>query len=151
MQKTKLITQPTPHSCAIACLAMATGSTLEEVFEAAGDLYIEGDGLYRSYQVLEKLGYRSEYKNGEVVGVVRDQSRPYSVSPEYFRTLAWGRPALITVSSLNIAGGHHMVYYDGYDVYDPNPPERKRYTEFSELLPSNIILFRPDMAKSPVE
>jgi hypothetical protein len=147
----ELIYQRDTSDCAIAAIAMATGFTYEEVLHAAADDYTPGKGTFGSYKVLERLGFRYSFKNGRPVGDIVSRHKDYSLAPECFRDMAWGRPALFSVPSLNIPDGTHMVYYDGYEVYDPNPPSRKRYTNFDELMPTNVILFRPNLPRSGPE
>jgi hypothetical protein len=125
---------------------MAVGKPYDEVLAAAEGIYVPGEGTRSAYKVLENLGYSYEFKNGKPVGDIMCKSRIYGITGELYRDFCWGRPCLLTVPSLNIVDGHHMVYYDGHEVYDPNPPEKKRYTEFNDLLPSEVIFFRPVVA-----
>jgi hypothetical protein len=127
---------------------MATQKPYEEVLAAAEGIFLPGEGTRSAYKILENMGYSYEFKNGAPVGDIVSRHRGYGFAPELYRDFCWGRPAVITVPSLNNPGGHHMVYYDGYEVFDPNPPEKKRYTEFHELLPSEMILFRPTQVPS---
>jgi hypothetical protein len=139
-----LIYQRTPHQCAIATITMATGREYDEVLEAAlaSGTYEEGQGCRSYATVLKALGYSDKFENGEPVGDFASRHRGFEISPEFYRSMAWGRRAIMSVPSLNIPNDSHSVYWDGREVFDPNPPEKKRYTGFAELLPTNMVLFR---------
>lgn len=132
----KLIQQRTPNDCAVCCMAMHTGASYETVLERVGDHYEDGIGLKNVGGALERLGLSSRYESGEPVGDFSWMSRPYALSAEYFRALAWGRAALITVKSKN-RDTWHMVYWDGGGVWDPSNLET-----FKELHPEELVLFR---------
>lgn len=140
---TELIKQRTPHDCAVACMAMLQGWTWECTNEVVGHL-VEYEkhprGMRHEQEAIRLLGYESKYDNGHAVGDVIFTHRPYGIAPEYYRDMAWGRRALLTVPSLNIPNGHHMVYYDGHQLYDPST--KLTYSSFTQLMPSEIIVFR---------
>ena len=54
--------------------------------------------------------------------------------------MLWGRRALVTVPSLNIPKGWHMVYFDGLNVFDPSLA--KTYEHVTQLEPNELVLFR---------
>lgn len=139
---TALIEQRGGSDCVIAAIAMALGRPYEDVLEAAADEFDPAKGCRNEQKVLERLGLRYTFENGEPVGDIVCRRKDWCLSPDFYRAMIWGRPALVTVPSLNIPGGHHMVFYDGHQVPDPNPPTKKRYTEFSQLEPTNVVLFR---------
>lgn len=139
-----LVTQRTPNDCVIATIAMATGRPYDEVLRVGIECgaYVEGKGTRGDSKILEALGLSHEFENGRPVGDIVCKHRPHCLSAEFFRDLAWGRRAIFTVPSLNIEDGHHSVYWDGREVFDPNPPGKKRYVAFDDLLPSEVILFK---------
>lgn len=142
MAETNLVEQRGPSDCVIAAIAMAVGRTYEDVLQAAGDEFDPERGCRNDQAVLARLGLRYTFKNGEPDGDIVCRRKEYCISPDFYRGMIWGRRALVTVPSLNIAGGHHMVFYDGHQVFDPNPPTKKRYTDFAQLQPTDVVLFR---------
>jgi len=139
---TLLIQQRTPSDCAICCMAMLTGRSYEDVLAAVGDAFDPEKGMRYEQKALQRLGFSHAYRNGKPIGDISCQHRGYQVSPEYFLDFTWGRRALITVPSLNIADRHHMVYWDGNSLFDPNPPPKRTYERWDELKPDEIVLFR---------
>jgi hypothetical protein len=141
---TDLIRQRTPHQCAIATVAMATGWDYDEVLDAglSSGGFTEDEGCRHYSKMLEALGYSYRFVNGEPVGDFVVLSRAYAISAEFFRSQAWGRRAILSVPSLAKPGGWHSVYWDGRQVFDPNLPGHKLYAGFDELLPSEMVLFR---------
>lgn len=139
-----LIVQRTPTQCVIATIAMATGRPYDEVLAAAlaSNEFDEALGCKSEAKVLEHLGYSNRFEDGFPVGDFRWMLKAYQISAEFFRDQAWGRRAIMAVPSLNITGGSHSVYWDGYSVFDPNPTVRRRYTAWKELLPTEMIVFR---------
>ncbi len=138
--ETALVEQREKSDCAICCIAMATGLSYEEVMAAAGDAYQPGKGTNREYEILQRLGYKYTFERGEPVGDIVARHRDWCISPEFFRSMLWGRRALVSVPSVNFAGGHHMVYWDGRRIWDPS--RLKRYETVDQLLPDGIVLFR---------
>lgn len=136
---TTMVQQRSATDCVICCLAMLTGLSWDDVMAAVCDLYRPDEGIRNEHEALKRLGYDSAYENGHPVGdfVVRNRG---IFAPEAFRNFAWGRRALLSVPSLNIAGGLHMVYYDGATVFDPSP--LKSYNRFEDLNPEIIAVFR---------
>lgn len=150
---TTLINQRYPTDCMIAAIAMALSLPYEEVYTAAIDCgaYKEdhSEGIRNEDTILKHLGLDSKYEAGAVhVGDFRGQHKDYAISAEYFRSKLWGRPCIICLPSLNKAGGWHAIYYDGFEVFDPNPPSRNCYASdsFDSLLPHEAIIFRPNVS-----
>jgi hypothetical protein len=137
---TRALTQRTGNQCAIATIAMATGREYDEVLATGLETkaFKEGVGCNSEKKILRALGLSDDRESGDFV----EMHRPSMLTPEYFRSIAWGRRAILTVPSLNIPGGWHSIYYDGREMFDPNPPEKARYTKFDEVLPDEVILFR---------
>lgn len=140
----ELIYQRTPHQCTIATVSMATGRDYDEVLRIGLEdgCYVEGEGCRATSLLLEALGYNNEFQFGECVGDFISLRRDFAHSAESFRLIAWGRRAILSVPSLNKAGGSHSVFWSGRELFDPNPPDRKRYAAWDELLPTNAVLFR---------
>ena len=149
LNMTTLVNQRFPTDCMIAAIAMALAVTWEEVYDTAikCEAYKKdhSSGINAEDDILECFGLveYSGYQN--IDGDFRSIHRPYSISPEYFREQLWGRPVIFSAPSLNKAGGSHAVYYDGHEIFDPNPPSRNRYSSFSELLPTRALVFKPNV------
>ena len=135
-----LIKQRTPHDCVICSLAMLTGRSYEDVVAAIGDVFDPERGVRYEQKALERLGFSCRFENGEPAGDFVSLHRAYAFSPQFFRSLAWGRRALVSVPSLNYPDGSHMIYWDGIAVLDPS--DKKTYQRFDELLPEELVLFR---------
>jgi hypothetical protein len=136
---TNYVPQLTPHDCAICCLAMLTDHSYERTLELVGDTFDSKRGMRMEQEALERLGFKGEYDNGNPVG---DFVALYVgiMSPKFFRNMAWGRRALLSVPSLNFEGGWHMVYSNGHQLFGPS--QMKQYMKFEDLLPSNMVVFR---------
>lgn len=137
---TTLIKQRTDIDCGVAALAMASGRDYDDVITTIGDAYDEDIGLQRVQEALKRLGFKNEFANGEPIGDIVCLSRDWCITPAFFRRLIWGRRALVTVPSLNTKGVWHMVYFDGSHVFDPSP--KQTYTEYKQLEPNELVLFR---------
>jgi hypothetical protein len=135
-----IIVQRTGSDCAICCMAMLTGRSYEDVLSTVGDAFDPERGMREEQKALDRLGFRHEFERGEAVGDMVCTHRGYAISPEFYRSMAWGRRALMSVPSLNSQRGWHMIYFDGATVFDPSP--LKRYTSFDELRPDEIVLFQ---------
>ena len=124
-------------------MAMLTGKTWEYTNSIVGHLVeYEGErrGMRDDHEALRLLGYDDRSENGAAVGNVVHLHRGFYISPEYFRSMAWGRRALMSVPSPNKPGGWHMIYWDGARIFDPSP--LKTYTRWADLKPDNMSLFR---------
>ena len=137
---TILVKQRTPHDCAICCMAMVTGRIYQEVIDIVGDAFDPEKGIRRDQEALKRLGFNYTFENGEAVGDIVCTHRGFYISPEFYRSMAWGRRALMSVPSLNYEGSLHMVYFDGINIFDPSPG--KTYTQFRDLRPDEMVLFR---------
>lgn len=138
MRMPELIKQRTTSDCAICCLAMLTGLCYEAVIEAVGDSFDPEKGMRRDYVALNRLGFQMSNKMDGTGDFIRLHHS--ILTPSYFRIFAFGRRALLSVPSLNIEDGLHMVYWDGYEVFDP--ANGKTYSRFEDLLPEEMILFQ---------
>lgn len=163
---TTLIEQRYGTDCALACIAMALELSWEEVYEAAVkcEAY-EADhtkGVSHQDKILVELGLLNdtkwEWSTKKLVGHdrtaidngdFRNLDRKWGETCYKFVKMCWGRPAILSVPSLNKEGGSHAVYYDGFEVLDPNPPTRKRYENvpMEELEASDMTVFRPNISE----
>lgn len=138
------IDQRNGSDCAICCIAMALDVSYERVMEVAvaAKAYDVEIGTTNMRAILTGLGLGLTFNNGRPTGDFVQRDRPYALSSEYFRDGLWGRPAIITLRSLNM-DGYHAVFYDGEMVYDPSP--HNRYTDFwaMEGLTDSVI-FAPN-------
>lgn len=141
MEKQRLTTD-----CGICSLAMLAGINYEEAIAIAGDDFDPLKGMKRFEKSLEKLGYIRQIINGDDVGDYTLTYRQHCISPQYYRQFAWGHKALVTLPSLNYLGGTHMIYYDGWKVFDPSP--LKTYENFTDLLPDELIIMRPNVKRN---
>jgi hypothetical protein len=134
-----VIKQRLATDCGICSLAMLAGITYEEAIAIAGNDFDPLQGMSFFSGSLKRLGLSSQYEKGVAVGDFVNLHRGI-LSPSFFRQLAWGRKALVSLPSLNYPEKHHMIYYDGRDVFDPSP--LKTYDKFSDLLPDELIVVR---------
>lgn len=100
------IRQPTRFSCLACCAAMITGQPLAEVFRELGH-----DGAERHFRFLEVAAYLN--RHGFHLGLHRLEHAP----PRH--------PALLIVRSYN-GSGSHAVFWDGREVWDPEPANQGR-------------------------
>ena len=65
-----MIEQRTPHQCAIATIAMATGIDYDLVLKTGieSGTFVEGEGCRHEGELLEALGLSKRYENGFAVG-----------------------------------------------------------------------------------
>lgn len=150
---TVFVEQRYTTDCMIAAIAMALALPYEEVYQTAINCGAyksdHSTGIARDYEILEKLGLvRRSYTNTTNYDF-ESRHIDWCITPEFFRSMVWGRPVILSVPSLNKVNGHHALYYDGHEVFDPNPPTKNRYTacSFDTLKPSEITMFRPNIAE----
>jgi hypothetical protein len=136
----RLIQQRTAHDCAVCCLAMALGRVYETTLIEVGDTFDPERGMRYVTKALERLGLSYTFDNGEPTGDFVNMYRGHIMSPQFFRSLAWGRRALMSVPSLNFPGESHMVYWNGDRLLDPSA--LKVYERWDQLLPEELTLFR---------
>jgi hypothetical protein len=142
----EFVEQRAKSDCVISSIAMFTGRSYEEVLEAAGDKYVPNEGTRDPAGVLVNLGYQDSapWRSREN-GTGRQFKTHYlvdAINPKWFCKLMWGRECMFSVPSLNIEGGWHMVYYDGHDVWDPNPTTKKRYEKLEDLEPREVYMWQ---------
>lgn len=139
---TVLVQQRTTSDCSICCFAMALGRTYEDVIATVGPHFDPAKGLANEYEALKDLGLKCKFENGEPTDETEFlvKRRDWCIHPQMIRSWCWGRRAIITVPSLNIEDGFHVVYYDGKDLFDPS--REKRYEKFTDLFPDEAVIFR---------
>lgn len=138
---TQMVKQRAVNDCYLCCMCMLLGITYEEITQRLGSefvAHVQQNGTYGDYveQMYASLGlqygldYYKVYKH--------DVKLPYGASSEFARTILWGRRALIQAKSLNQEGKFHLVYWDGFDLFDPT--NLQAYS-WDTLEPMNIIVF----------
>ena len=131
---TTLIKQRSDNDCALAALAMALGAqTWDEVWteeDLAAVIKSQGVGNVDYWLLRHGLKRKVHFKNIYVHGM------------SYHEDLVgclWRRRALLSVHSLNMPEGNHMVYWDGSEVFDPSP--KRTYANLRSMHIVRIILF----------
>lgn len=135
---TTLIQQKSGNDCVLAAIAMARGceswddiwtqDDLDKVIASKGVAHWE-DWMKRAGFV-EDVHYRDVYCNGG--------------DAERLKALLWRRRALLSVGSLNNAGGSHAVYWDGAKLWDPHEghyPQYLAYRHLSSVCLSRALIF----------
>ena len=128
---------------------MVVGVSYEEVVEVTK---MDPNKGHSFHEIFDKFGFSKEYYAGDPIGDFVNLNVGI-LAPSFFRMLAWGRKAIMSVPSINydrdpeystqrpgLHSGKHAIYFDGWRVWDPSP--RKKYTKFSDLLPDEMVLFR---------
>lgn len=114
---------------------MATGHTYEEVMEKglATKAFHPEDGCSREYSILEALGLKQSVHFRVMWHGVLD--------PNWFKDIAWGRRAIMSVPSLNKENGWHSIYWTGAEIVDPSGQKTYAATDWARLKPREIIIF----------
>ena len=111
---TTLIKQRSGNDCVLAAIAMARGAA------SWGDIWTDADlesviaskGVSGYGPWLEQAGFKpDQFKEIQIWG---------STDQQIVRQLLWHRRALVSVHSLNNDQGHHMVFWDGHEIFDPS-------------------------------
>ncbi len=139
-----LVEQRTGVDCAVCCIAMATGRAYEEVHAAAresGGFYVKG-GCADEAPILRALGLKSSGDLDDPSGDFLTRRCPEGVPPDFFRSLAWGRRAILAVRLPfpTVHGGLHAVYWDGERIFDQAPENRRE--SFEGLRVERMTVFR---------
>ena len=137
------LTQIDDHTCLHTCLAMMTGTTVQEVVEWVGPpdralcsedalLYLAQHGVYLAMYFQCSDGTRVSH------GYSIEMKAPLS-----------GHPMLLTVKSERFPGKLHCVFWTGHDVLDPSPlrkgPQKIEDYEVLEFWP---VLMTEQQAKA---
>jgi hypothetical protein len=146
-----MVKQQALYDCYLACMCMALGITYEELTQRLGSEFVarihaqgtygdDAEKLYVSLGLVAGRDFRRIYRH--------DPKLSYGSSAEFARTILWGRRAIIQVDSVNHQGKFHLVYWDGFEFFDPS-----NYTlhSWDTLEPMNIIVFneRPQVGPRP--
>jgi ABC-type bacteriocin/lantibiotic exporter with double-glycine peptidase domain len=129
----KIVKQKGESDCVLASLAMATGRPYSSLFKPAFRKKIEAaNGCYDSTlkEALKMAGF-VEGKNALSIWT-------QDLDKKYVQALIWKRKALIQVVSLNYAGGEHMIYWDGKELFDPSNKQVYKFVE--NLRPTYVWL-----------
>lgn len=148
----EFVNQQLDDDCAICGICMATGEPWEKVMQIALRLkeYRPGRGTYNMESIMKELGYNYSWDSSDLNADITGIYVPESMNASWLtRHFLWGRRALVSVPSLNEPGGWHVVYWDGYKVYDPS--NKKTYCEPEHLQPRYVLLFNERLAYKPVE
>jgi hypothetical protein len=116
--------------CVVCCVAMATGSTVEEVYEFLNDGRVHGDPMCDADEAMFLLS-RGWIRGGEFdlhMFDSFDESKELSFRLE-------GKPAIIDVESRTNPDVGHAIFWDGSCLRDPNP----RMGETSEFSDYNFL------------
>ncbi len=117
--------------CAVCAVAMATGSTPEEVYEFLNDGRIMGDPICTAEEAIFLLS------RGWIRGRGYAFDAPIStMKPSHHIEHTIGEmPALLDVVSPNIEGCEHAVFFDGKVCRDPDPrvPDETELSDYKIL------------------
>jgi hypothetical protein len=134
---TTLIQQRSPSDCVLAAMAMALGFTAWEHAWTEEDLQkvVESKGISDFDPWLSRHGLKAREDYFEFH--VWDQA------VRQVRCMLWRRRALLSVDSLNLDGGSHMIYWDGTRIWDPNEGKEGKlaFRHLSSCHISNVVLF----------
>lgn len=142
-QSTQMIKQQAPRDCYVCSLAMALGLTYEAITQRLGAEFVSRVGQQGCYgdevdEMFKMLGLQSGLDFQRVYRHDAKRLPEYGASAEFARTILWGRRALIQVKSLNEEGKFHIVYWDGFELFDPSNNQTHRW---DTLAPLNIVIF----------
>jgi hypothetical protein len=141
------IRQRGPSDCGVAAIGMFTGRSYDEVWVAgrAVNAFDPKRGTNCCGRILEQLGFHWENLGRHPDHPAPNpHGRPFRsltllvwasgvLHPNVARHFLWGRPALLSIVSLNHGpDGRHLVFYDGERVADPQ--EGRRGKKFATSL-----------------
>jgi len=143
----KRIIQKDTWSCYACVAAMITGKPVEDVFNFLGH---DGSGFdeksshpekRRGISTIEIIQYLSEhrYSLGEWA-VFKD----HPINLAHFNSIELnliieGTKAVIIVESQRLKNCHHVIYWDGFHIFDPNPLQK----DLPSLSEYKVIQFIP--------
>lgn len=102
--------------CAVCCVAMATGSTTEDVYQFLNDGRVHGDPICSADEAMFLLSKGWLRGTGFII--------PEGAIVNEFTDLALrldGMPAMLDVESRNVPGVEHAIFWDGQELRDPDP------------------------------
>lgn len=138
---TTLIQQRSGNDCVLASIAMARGAAAWADVWTDSDLerVIASKGVSGYEPWLEQAGFKPHQFKEIQIWNATDQS--------IVRQLLWHRRALLSVHSLNIDQGHHMVFWDGFEVFDPSP--LRSYAWLHSMTITRIVLLDESYLPTP--
>lgn len=127
----EIVQQRSDWDCVIACLAMWTGRSYEEVLAVASELD-------------PKLRFEGRGVDGVLKQDIMKRFNMYSAVMMSAYSCLRG---ILSFPSLNVPGGAHAVYYDGRYIHDPQTdrPNRKWYPKESSGLWPSCYTFTIDL------
>lgn len=132
--KPKLVVQRYTSDCVLACLAMATGKSYDDMFSPSFCAKVEnnkgafGETLDTAFELaglVKDEDYKTVYAAGSMAAV---------------RALLWKRRAIIQAPSLNFMKSEHAVYYTGDEIIDPSRLQVYRWLE--NMSPTYVWIFK---------
>lgn len=130
---TTLINQIGPSDCVLASIAMAKGcETWGELWNEEDLATVDGKGVGDEEPWMNRAGFvkHEDYKRVYIHGHNMDM----------IKALLWKRRALVSVNSLNIDHGGHMIYWDGEKIFDPST--KRTFLHLSTAIITAIIIFK---------
>ncbi len=111
------------QDCFLRCMAMAAGMTWNEALSRWHPDFVRDvkvSGLYGHDRIRGALSALGIYEKDCRLHFAQHWLENEQLSAITFRSLLWGRRALLQVPSKNI-DGTHIVYWDGERLHDPSP------------------------------
>ena len=137
MTGTTLIPQLSGSDCVLAAIAMSRGCAAHSDIWTAEDVEycVKNRGIGDIAPWMARAGYDE-----------REWTRCYAHrdSGRLIARMLWKRSALLSVNSLNIADGTHMIFWDGDQIWDPHEghyPEFLAFRHLSSCCISEAYLF----------
>lgn len=107
LKKYKLQPQKKNYDCALSCISMFSGipyNVLKNKYFKMHDFNKEGVTQNTEKKILKSEGFNVKYLNKVPVG----------------------KPAIISVDSLNYPDVYHDIFWDGRKIYDPNIENKRK-------------------------
>lgn len=106
-KKYKLQPQKKNYDCALACISMFSRIP---------------------YNLLKNKYFKDHNFNKE--GVIQDTEKKIlgleGFKVKYVKKIPIGKPAIVSVDSLNYPDTYHDIFWDGYNIYDPNIGNKRK-------------------------
>jgi hypothetical protein len=149
-----MVKQQALYDCYLACMCMVLGITYEEITQRLGSEFVarihtqgcygdDVDKMYASLGLINGRDFKRVYRFE-----IRETTKSYGSSAEFARSILWGRRALIQVKSVNDEGMHHVVYWDGFEFFDPS---NRQLHQWDTLEPMNITIFNERPNVGPIK
>lgn len=126
----ELVKQPERSKlCGIAVCAMATGKTLQQVWDEVGDwrklTSIVGVATYLIQHGITMGFFVRDLPSGNLLQRLKVDLRPD------------GHPAILMVKSASIRDGSHWVFWDGKQILDPSHRTQNSY----EIMEAHFLTY----------